>query len=315
MTKHHQGTLNRKVKFAGVGLHTGRIVNLEIVPCFDNTGIVFQRTDSETAKPVKAHPFNVTSTDLSTSIGSGESKISTIEHLMAAFAGLGIDNVLVLVDSPEIPILDGSSAPFIDKFMETGIERQESLRPRLVVKEAVEIRNGDQFIKIEPADGLSYHCSIDFKNSKAIGKQTTELKFNEENFLKLAEARTFCHIDDVNAMREVGLALGGSLDNAIVVDNDSVMNAAGLRNDNEFVEHKLLDCIGDLALLGGEIVGKVTLNKAGHKLHTQLASELLKNQETYISVDHNPTPKNTSFNRENGIEGLGLAAISLAKLS
>jgi UDP-3-O-[3-hydroxymyristoyl] N-acetylglucosamine deacetylase len=306
----YQGTIKSKVKFAGVGLHSGRLVNLEVLPAAANTGIMFQRTDSSNARVILAHPFNVSSTALCTSIGQGEDEISTIEHLMASFFGLGIDNALVRVDSSEIPILDGSAAPFVDKLKVVGIDIQKPFARKLfVVKKAFEIRQGDQFIRVDPADSLSFDCSIDFDCSTAIGKQNHQIDFNQDSFLKLCEARTFCHVNDVNAMREAGLAQGGSLDNAIVVDDSKVINADGLRYNDEFVRHKLLDCLGDLGLLGGYIVGKITTNKSGHAMHAQFTSEFLRQGtkvfETVIPGINDVSQQNY---RQNGAEGLGLVA-------
>lgn len=281
-----QGTLKNKVKFTGIGLHTGVMVNVEILPAHANTGIIFQRIDIPDALPLRAHPFNVTSTDLCTAIGTGSSRISTIEHLMAAFAGMGIDNAIVKVDSYEIPILDGSAAPFVDRFKIAEVQSLPFFRKIFKVVKPVEIIYRDQFIKIEPSNKLEFNCVIDFNNSLAIGKQSLEIDLNNRNFSDLCDARTFCHIDDVNAMREVGLAKGGSFDNAVVVDSERVLNAGGLRYSDEFVRHKMLDCIGDLFLMGGSVMGRITTYKAGHALHTQLAAKLLKEQsESLVVID------------------------------
>ncbi|MEZ4741000.1 MAG: UDP-3-O-acyl-N-acetylglucosamine deacetylase [Bdellovibrionota bacterium] len=168
----YQGTIKSKVAFAGVGLHSGKIVNLEVRPACANTGIIFLRTDTPSGRPIVAHPYNVTSTELCTSIGDGDDRIGTIEHLMAAFYGLGIDNAFVLVDAGELPILDGSAAPFVDKLKEVGTEVQPCLRKVLVIKKPIEVQNGDQFIRIDPWQSLAFECTIDFENSSAIGKQS-----------------------------------------------------------------------------------------------------------------------------------------------
>jgi UDP-3-O-[3-hydroxymyristoyl] N-acetylglucosamine deacetylase len=282
--KYCQGTLKRSVKFAGVGLHSGNLVNVEIFPAFQNTGIIFQRTSTFNTLPILANPFNVLSTELNTTIGEGDSSVSTIEHLMAAFAGVGIDNAFIKVDSAEIPILDGSAAPFVDKFREVGIEKQKANRKIFMVNKSFEVRSGDQFVRVEPASSLSIHCEIDFRNSRAIGAQSYHFNFTEGDFSCLHDARTFCHIRDVEAMRSVGLAQGGSLDNAVVVNDEAVINSEGLRYSDEFVRHKLLDFIGDLALMGGQLLGKVYLRKAGHRLHSQFTRELLKNQSDLLTV-------------------------------
>lgn len=302
-----QGTVKEKVTFAGVGLHTAQVVNLEVWPAGPNTGIIFHRTDRMDARPILAHPFNVTSTDLCTAIGSDSSSISTIEHLMAAFAGLGIDNAYVRIDACELPILDGSSAPYVDKIRAVGVERSSFHRKQFVVCKSFEVRQGDAFIRVDPFPRLQFSVSIQFDNSRAIGRQYIEQTFGESSFLEICEARTFCHINDVNAMRAIGLARGGSLDNAVVVNDDVVVNADGLRFDDEFVRHKLLDCIGDLGLLGGRLVGRVTTHKSGHGLHAKFTAGLLREQGVFLEVIdtgkqlHEPV-------RENGLQGLGLAA-------
>ena len=280
-----QGTITKTLKFAGVGLHSGSLIDLEISPAAPNTGIIFQRSDLDEAPLIAAHPFNVSSTTLCTTIGENEWKIATIEHLMAAFSGLGIDNAYVKVSGPEIPILDGSSAPFYDAISSTGVEVQNAPRRLFIVKKPLELRVDDQWIKVEPSQAcLEILSTIDFQNSQAIGKQTFHYQHSFENFSELVEARTFCHIEDVNAMRSVGLAKGGSLDNAVVVNNESVINAEGLRFDNEFVRHKVLDCVGDLAMIGGRLIGKVSMYKGGHTLHVELAKKLLAEHQEYLSI-------------------------------
>jgi len=278
-----QATVARPIYLEGVGLHSGKTVKLEISPGGVNSGIWFQRTDSEGAQPVAANYTNVSSTDLSTTIGSGSNKISTIEHLMAAFAGLGIDNAHVRVSSEEIPILDGSSAPFVAAIQEAGIQKLNGYRKQFVVREAFEVRSGDRFIRVEPSGRQRFSCVIEF-GSSVIGRQTCEYQSSQAAFTRLCEARTFCHVNEVEAMRKVGLALGGSLDNAVVVSDSEVVNAEGLRSHDEFVRHKLLDAIGDLALLGGELVGKITLHKAGHGLHAQFMNELMKRRSECLAV-------------------------------
>jgi UDP-3-O-[3-hydroxymyristoyl] N-acetylglucosamine deacetylase len=280
-----QATLACPVKFAGVGLHSGCMVHVEIFPAAVNTGILFHRTDSAGAYPVLANPFNISETTLSTAIGHGPSRVSTIEHLMAAFAGLGVDNAYVRIDNGEVPILDGSAAPFVDQILIAGIVYQGAPKKFLVCKKAFEISSGDHLIRIEPFDGLSFSCSIDFTEmSPVIGKQSLLTIFDEKTFSKFSEARTFCHIKDVNFMRERGLAKGGSLDNAVVVDDHKVLNGEGLRFEDEFVRHKLLDCVGDLALLGGALRGKITLRKSGHALHSEFTKNILLNQQDYLEV-------------------------------
>lgn len=291
-----QGTVGRKIEIVGVGLHSGKLVKIEIFPAQPNFGIKFLRSDLDECEPIAASPINIVSTTLCTSIGNDHYSISTIEHLMAAFVGVGIDNAIVKVNAPEIPILDGSAAPFVDRLLDAGIQRQPEKRHNIKLNKVVEVSLSDQFMRFEPwpnesknASRLVIDCTIDFSNSKAIGYQSLEFEFNFESFMKLCEARTFCHIDDVNYMRANGLALGGSLDNAVVVNSTSIINNDGLRYEDEFVRHKILDCIGDLALLGGSLSGKLTTYKAGHNLHakfTRKVVEILSGKQ----IEYNLTP-------------------------
>jgi len=278
-----QKTINQKLIFTGKGLHTGRIVRMEILPAEANTGIVFLRVDNPNAKPLIAHVNNVTSTELCTTIGSGISSIGTIEHLMAAFAGLGIDNAIVKVNAPEIPIMDGSALEFVEAMMLAGLKDLAVGRKLFVVKETFKYSEGDRTITIEPSRSIRYRCSIDFGDSY-IGSQSIDFSFTLKEFLKLANARTFCHLNEVNALRTAGLALGGSLENAIVVTDHGVMNEEGLRADDEFVRHKLLDCLGDLALVGAPMIGKVTVHKPGHSFHSNAMNELLMRKDRYLAV-------------------------------
>lgn len=291
--KRFQGTVSRPIHFVGVGLHSGNLVNLTVMPQVPNTGILFERTDHP-GKVIHASPDQISATVLSTTLGQAPHSVATIEHLMAAFFGLGIDNALVKVSAGEIPILDGSSAPFVDKFMEAGVQIQHVPKLLISLPEAFEIVEGDKFIKYEPiknshAPRLEIVCSVDFPSS-AIGKQELEMCFSQEEFLKISEARTFCHIESVRIMHAQGLALGGSLDNAVVVDDHKVLNVDGLRFVDEFVRHKVLDFLGDIALLPGALVGRFTLNKNGHGLHAKLTKKImsfLRNNSDSVSSSKN----------------------------
>ena len=284
--KRFQGTVTRPIHFVGVGLHSGKLVNMLVSPQNADTGILFAR-EGMPGPPILACPANVSATTLCTTIGQAPHSIATIEHLMAAFFGLGIDNALVTVNSAEIPILDGSAAPYVDKLNAAGVQIQPVMKPLLIPPVPFEISEKDQYIRYDPPTSetnleLKVNCSIDFP-SLAIGRQSFAIQFGQEEFLKICEARTFCHINSVNLMRSQGLALGGSLDNAVVVDDNHVLNTEGLRFSDEFVRHKLLDFFGDLALLPGLLVGNVTLHKAGHCLHARFAKKvlsLLQNQST-----------------------------------
>lgn len=283
LMKKTQSTLQSRIKFSGIGLHSGRSVTIELVPAKPSTGIVFQRVDTQGALPVLAHAHNITATDLSTTIGRDPSNVGTIEHLMAAFSGLSIDNVLVRVDAPELPIMDGSSKPFVQKILEAGILDQGVGRRYLVSREAFEVRNGDRFIRLEPAAATSFHCTIEYP-WKAVGRQEMSVDFDSLSFVEICGARTFCHLMEVNAMRKMGLALGGSLDNAVVVNEDGIENPDGLRHDLEFVQHKILDCIGDLALLGAPLLGKITLHKPGHALHAEFMREIMTRKDELLAT-------------------------------
>jgi UDP-3-O-[3-hydroxymyristoyl] N-acetylglucosamine deacetylase len=283
MAPQKQHTVARRIEVSGIALHSGKVVRLEILPAAINTGILFKRVDLPGMPSVLAHVSNIQSTDLNTTIASGEAKVSTIEHLMAAFAGLGIDNALVKIDGPEVPVMDGSAAPFVDRILAAGISSQDALRRYFVVREAFEFQMGDKWIRVEPSDVPRFEMEIEFK-SKAIGRQSYGFDMDRESFLEVAGSRTFCHVNDVNAMRKAGLALGGSLENAVVVSDDEVLNPEGLRFDNEFVRHKLLDCVGDLSLLGAPIVGRVIAYKSGHGLHASFMKAVWSHRHQLLAV-------------------------------
>ena len=279
-----QRTLKKAVKISGKGLHSGTIVRLVIEPAPADHGIVFKRVDSEIAQPVKALASNIGKTTLNTSIGEGASCVSTIEHLMAAFSGLEIHNALVCIDGPEVPILDGSSNEYVKAFDLAGIIDQEEPIKYLKVKEKLTYQNGDQFFSLSPAKESLIDCTIDF-GDEVIGKQRILYTPSLQEFRNVAVARTFCRLEDVNNMRAVGLALGGSLENAIVISKDEgIMNEDGLRCDNEFVCHKLIDLIGDLYLLGAPIVGEIKAVKPGHTVHSIITKQASENLEEYFDI-------------------------------
>ena len=278
-----QHTVARKIEISGVGLHSGRSVQLEILPANPGTGILFKRVDILGTPSVGAHVSNIMSTDLNTTIGTGDVRISTIEHLMAAFVGLGIDNAIVKINGPEIPIMDGSSQPFVESILSAGIVTQAAGRRAFVVRDTFELRQGDKWIRIEPADETSYSMMIDF-GSQVIGQQSVEVGASRSEFMELCYSRTFCHVNDVTAMRKAGLALGGSLENAVVVSDTEVLNPHGLRCSDEFVRHKLLDCIGDLALLGAPLIGRIVASKSGHGLHAAFMKALWQRRGDVLAV-------------------------------
>lgn len=310
MNNTRQRTLAAPAQLSGIGLHSGKTVTLDVLPAKPNTGIVFHRTDSEYASLVEAHVFNVSATELSTTIGNGASSVNTIEHLMAAFAGLGIDNALVRIDGPEVPIMDGSSSPFVEAFIAAGIMVQRAKRKYFEVVKPFEFVRGDKYIRIEPSRKTRFKCSIDFPVS-VIGKQSSEIDLSTESFLDLAYARTFCHVKEVTAMRNAGFALGGSLQNAVVVDDAGVLNKEGLRSRDEFARHKLLDAIGDFMLLGLPLLGKVTLHKSGHGMHAQCLEELLKNKSKFLREVQDDVQESSYYDSNEESIPLVAASVSL----
>ncbi|WP_288023171.1 UDP-3-O-acyl-N-acetylglucosamine deacetylase [Thauera sp.] len=281
-----QRTLKSIVKATGVGLHGGRKVNLTLRPAAPDTGIVFHRVDLEPPLTLPADPYAVCDTRMCSGLEQGGHKVGTVEHLMSALAGLGVDNLHVDVDAPEIPILDGSSAPFVFLLQSAGIEEQKVPKKFMRVKKAVEYVEGDKWVRLEPYDGFSLSFSIVF-NHPAIDSTSTRVKvdFAEQSYVRdVARARTFGFMQDVEFMRANGLALGGSLENAIVMDEYRVLNAEGLRYADEFVKHKVLDAIGDLYLCGHPLLAAYSAHKAGHALNNQILRVLLEDQEAWEIV-------------------------------
>jgi UDP-3-O-[3-hydroxymyristoyl] N-acetylglucosamine deacetylase len=277
-----QTTLRDKASFVGKGLHSGRIVLLDVLPAEANSGIRFVRTDRESPRPIRAIAANVSSTTLNTTIGSADHSVSTIEHLMAAFAGAGITNATVRLNAPEVPILDGSARPFLKRFQSIGLRHQSVRQKVFKVVRPFEFRVGDQYIRVSPASQTEFVCTIDFPHP-AIGRQSFTFRPGQDQFSEVAQARTFCNYSDVQKMREQGLALGGSLENAIVLAEKGVMNEEGLRSSVEFVQHKLLDLIGDFHLLGASIVGLIEAYKPGHALHASFMKAVLNEGDVLVS--------------------------------
>ena len=278
-----QTTLRNPVHFMGKGLHSGRMVSMIVEPADINTGIRFLRSDLAYAEPIAALAHQVKATQLCTTLGHGPNTVATIEHLMAALAGLGISNALIRLDAPEVPIMDGSSCEFVEGIMEAGLIEQAA--PALVfrLKESFEYREGDKYIRLHPAQKSTVQCNIDFDNP-LIGKQSMYYEASLDSFLSISKARTFCYLRDVEAMREQGLALGGGLDNAVVVSDKAILNKEGLRSHDEFVQHKLLDLIGDFALLGAPLLARIEAYKSGHALHAKAMNALLKESARYLEA-------------------------------
>jgi UDP-3-O-[3-hydroxymyristoyl] N-acetylglucosamine deacetylase len=271
-----QQTLAERVSCAGTGLHSGAPVRLELLPAREGTGIVFVRTDRTHAVEIPARPGGVTSTRLATTLGSGAASVATVEHLLAALYGLGIDNVRVSLDGPELPVMDGSAASFVYLIRSAGIRVQREPRAVLRVLAPIEVDEGDRRIRIEPARSLRVSYAVDFAHP-AIGRQELKLdRLDARRFeTEIAPARTFGFLQDVRALWSAGLAQGGSLHNTVLLDDTRVMNEGGLRWPDEFVRHKVLDLLGDLALLGVAIEGHVKVERGGHALHHRLVTALL----------------------------------------
>ena len=284
-----QRTLKSAIRATGVGLHTGEKVAMTLRPARPNTGIVFRRVD--TARPVdlRAEAFRVGDTRLSTTLEEGDVKVATIEHLMSAFAGLGVDNAYVDLSGSEVPIMDGSAAPFVFLIQSAGIEEQPAAKRFFRIKRPVEVRDGDKWARFEPYEGLKLSFSIVFDHPVfEKSAQEASVDFAETSYVKeVARARTFGFMQDVETMRSQGLALGGSLDNAIVMDEYRVLNSDGLRYADEFVKHKVLDAIGDLYLLGHPLIGAFSGHKSGHALNNQLLRRLLETRHAwdYVSFE------------------------------
>jgi UDP-3-O-[3-hydroxymyristoyl] N-acetylglucosamine deacetylase len=282
----HQRTLKNVIRATGVGLHTGEKVYLTLRPAAPNSGIVFTRVDLPQPVEIKADAYHVGDTRLSTCLEQNGARVSTVEHLMSALAGLGIDNVYVDVSAPEVPIMDGSAGPFVFLLQSAGVEDQPAAKKFIRILKKVEVTDGDKSARFEPHNGFRVEFSIDFNhpvfdssaNSVAVDFATT-------SYIKeVSRARTFGFMHEVEWMRGRGLALGGSLDNAIVLDEYRVLNSDGLRYDDEFVKHKVLDAIGDLYLLGHPVVGTFVAHKSGHALNNALLRRLLETEGAWEFV-------------------------------
>ncbi len=277
-----QRTIKKSVKARGVGIHSGKQVNMTLIPAGSDHGIVFRRLDAG-GRQVHAHSAFVNEVVLSTGLESQGVKVSTIEHLMSAFSALGVDNVLVELDSFEVPIMDGSSAPFIFLVQSAGIEEQDAPKRFIVIKNTVRVENGESWAQVSPHNGFKVTLEIDFEHQKIkeSGQKLT-IDFAKQSYLKeISRARTFGYERDVEDLQADGLALGASFDNAIALSDDSILNEDGMRYHNEFVKHKILDIVGDLFLLGGNMVGHYEGYKTGHMLNDQLLSAILSQPKAF----------------------------------
>ena len=286
MSHLNQKTIKNTVKFKGIGLHSGKLVNVCLKRSEPDTGIVFKRTDLKNNNLVYPNFMNVSNTSLNTTISNQEGvKVSTIEHLMGALFGLGIDNILIEIDNEEVPILDGSAKEFIEKILTAGFEISNKPIKIIKINKKVEFIDGERFISIEPSKlSLDIDFELKYKNS-LIGNQRNKINLYEDDLNEVFNSRTFCLFEDIEAIKKIGLAKGGSLENAIVVKDKDILNKDGLRNTKEFVNHKILDCIGDLFTSGYRIIGSLKCSQGGHYLNNQILRKVFSNNENFSIIE------------------------------
>src|SRR5450432_1276453 len=281
-----QRTLKNSIRATGVGLHTGKKVLMTLRPAPPDAGIVFRRTDLAQPVEIRAHAQNVGETMLGTTLVKGDVRVSTVEHLLSACAGLGIDNLTVEVSAPEVPIMDGSAGPFVFLLQSAGIEEQRVAKKFIRVRKRIRVEEGDKWAQFDPFDGFKVNFEIEFNHPIFKRRaQRASMDFSTTSYLKeVSRARTFGFMRDLETMRSRNLALGGSLDNAIVLDDFRVLNEDGLRYEDEFVKHKILDAIGDLYLLGHSLIGEFSGHKSGHALNNTLLRTLLADKSSWEEV-------------------------------
>ena len=282
----NQKTINKNISMEGVGLHTGLIANITIKPAEPNTGILFKRIDVKKNNIIIPNLFNVTSAVFCTTISNQDGvSVSTIEHLMGALYGMGIDNALVEIDNQEVPILDGSAKLFVKAIKEAGIRSSDAPIKVIKIEKIIDFKDGKKSISIEPSKiSLDIDFELKYEND-LIGNQRNLIKVYETDLTEVYNSRTFCLFEDIKKLKEMGLAKGGSLDNAIVIKENKILNKEGLRNKNEFVNHKILDCMGDLYLSGYKIIGKIVCSQGGHKLTNQLLRKVFENKENFSILE------------------------------
>lgn len=281
-----QRTLKNVIRATGVGLHSGEMVYLTLRPAAPNTGIIFRRVDLDPVVDIEAKAVNVGETALSTTLVQHGQKVSTVEHLLSALAGLGIDNAYIDLNAAEVPIMDGSAGPFVFLVQSAGIEEQNVAKQFIRIKKPVMLEDGDKWAKFEPFEGFKVSFTIDFEHPAFTGRpQQVDVDFSSTSFVReVSRARTFGFMKDIEKLREMNLALGGSMDNAIVVDDFRVLNEDGLRYEDEFVRHKVLDAIGDLYLLGHSLIGAFVGHKSGHEVNNRLLRKLLAQEDAWELV-------------------------------
>jgi UDP-3-O-[3-hydroxymyristoyl] N-acetylglucosamine deacetylase len=282
----NQRTLKNSIRATGVGLHTGKKVLMTLRPAPPDTGVVFRRTDLDVPVDIKARAENVGDTMMGTTLHTGEVKVSTVEHLLSALAGLGVDNALVELSAGEVPIMDGSAGPFVFLLQSAGIEEQKAPKRFIRILESLQVEDGDKWARFDPYDGFKVNFEIEF-NHPTFKKhsQVASMDFSTTSFLReVSRARTFGFMRDLESLRARNLALGGNLDNAIVLDDYRILNEDGLRYEDEFVKHKILDAIGDLYLLGHSLIGEFSGYKSGHALNNKLLRTLIETAGAWLEV-------------------------------
>ena len=282
----NQKTINKDITFKDVGLHSGKAVTMTVKPAAPNSGIIFKRIDLKKNNIIIPNIFNVSSAIFCTTISNEDgASVSTIEHLMGALYGLGVDNALVEIDNQEAPILDGSAKLFVEAISKIGIKHSDAPIKIVKIQKKIEFIDGNKTISIEPSKiSLDIDFELKYEN-EVIGSQRNSVKVFESDLSDIYNSRTFCLYEDIEKLKEMGLAKGGTLDNAIVVKNNKVLNENGLRNEKEFVNHKILDCMGDLYLAGYKIIGKIICSQGGHKLTNQLLRKVFDNRENYSLLE------------------------------
>jgi len=291
-----QKTISKQVEFKGIALHSGLESVVKIIPADDNYGIVFKRIDLEKNNIIKANFKNVSSARLCTTIqNSFDVNISTVEHLLAALYITGIDNALIEINASEVPIMDGSSKEFVETILKIGVKEQRAKRKYLKILKKFEFNEGKKFISIEPnQNSLNVDFQLVYSNN-VIGRQRNQINFSDKDLFNVYTSRTFCLFEDVEQIKKIGLAKGGSLDNAIVVKNDMILNSTGLRNSKEFVNHKILDLAGDFLLSGYRVLGSITCIQGGHSLSNLFLRTLLKDKSNYSIVEIEESKTNKSY--------------------
>ena len=286
MSNLNQKTVKNLIEFTGIGLHSGKTVKLSIKPAEPNTGIIFKRTDLNSNNTIFPNFKNVSNTSLNTTISNEYgAKVSTIEHLMAALLGVGVDNALIEINNEEVPILDGSAKEFVEKITTCGFKISNSPIKIIKINKKIKFEDGKRFVSIEPSKlSLDINFELRYENN-IIGNQKNKVNVYEEDLVDIFNSRTFCLFEDIEKIKKNGLAKGGSLDNAIVVKDKTILNEGGLRNPKEFVNHKILDCIGDLYTCGYRMVASVVCSQGGHYLTNQLLRKVFENKENFSIIE------------------------------